>query len=250
MIEATFKDHCMIAKRQAPNQLSKFNPRNPQRARSPVWLIGIVLLLALYSVAQPWLNRQFGWELPAFWVADSDSKRPDNPSSPSRSDKLSVPQDAGVEASEASRDATTTSTATSTATSAKNSAETFLEKIAEQTFRSPAGLLYKRGSEEGHRLKHLERHLRDIPERPGPHGVFRGSMAEFLQAIDDAYLRTMKKASGTSSSRDAGRTILEVQFPREIGFLGGQEGKRKSNPPLRKLKIVLDDDSVITAYPF
>ncbi|AMV31090.1 hypothetical protein VN12_03165 [Pirellula sp. SH-Sr6A] len=230
----------MIAKRQAPNQLSKFNPRNSKRALGPVWLIGMVLLLALYSLAQPWLNRQFGWELPAILVAesDSDSEGGDGPTLPPRTDKMSGPQDATTKATEPSPD------------SSASSPDGFLEKIADQTFRSPAGLLYKRGSAEGHRLKHLERHLRDIPDRPGPHGVFRGSMSEFLQTIDSAYVRAQKKEPGTSKSKDTGRTILEVPFPRDIGFLGGQEGKRKSNPPLRKLKIVLEDDSVISAYPF
>jgi hypothetical protein len=37
---------------------------------------------------------------------------------------------------------------------------------------------------------------------------------------------------------------------REIGFKGGQEGNQKNHPKLYKIKLVLADDRVITAFPY
>lgn len=226
----------MIAKRQAPNQLSKFN------RKSPGWMIGLLLLVVLYAFTQPWLNKKFGWKLPAIPIAETaPNSSPIAKNSPELPPTL-PPADTTAESIPA---AESSPTKVETAT-----VESFLRKIGDQTFRSPAGLIYKRGSAEGHRLKHLERHIRDIPDRPGPHGVFKGSMVEFLQTIDAGYTRARKKEPGTSIENDEGRDVMDIRFPNEIGFLGGQEGKRKGNPPLKRLKIVLDDDSVITAYPF
>lgn len=75
-------------------------------------------------------------------------------------------------------------------------------------------------------------------------------MVEFLQIIDTGYTRAKNKEPGTSTETDEGRDVMNIRFSTEIGFLGGQDGKRKGNPPLKRLKIVLDKDSVITAYPF
>ena len=50
--------------------------------------------------------------------------------------------------------------------------------------------------------------------------------------------------------RDRGRTIFEVDLGRRIGFVGGQTGKRKIRPPARHVRLVLDENRVITAFPF
>ncbi len=39
-----------------------------------------------------------------------------------------------------------------------------LKETGRQRYVSPEGLQYNPGSEEGHRLKHLERHLKDQPD--------------------------------------------------------------------------------------
>jgi hypothetical protein len=234
MIHASFKDKCMIAKRQAPHQRSNFN------RKTPGWMIGLLLVIVLYAFAQPWLNKRLGWNLPAIPIADSSSSPSSNSSTSQPSKPSQPPADSSLDAEPSTADSN----------HADSTAESFLQKVGDQTFRSPAGLVYKRGSAEGHRLKHLERHIRDIPDRPGPHGVFKGSMDEFLRIIDAGYTRAKNKESGTSVKNDNGRDEIDIRFPSEIGFLGGQEGKRKGNPPLKRLKIILDEDSVITAYPF
>ncbi|MCF7960573.1 MAG: hypothetical protein K9M08_07505 [Pirellula sp.] len=126
----------------------------------------------------------------------------------------------------------------------------FLTEIGRNRFESPAGLVYGPGSEEGHRLKHIERHLEDQPKRPGSHGVFEGDMHAFLVAIDDAYSRAKSGDKGTKKIQDEGSTIYEASFKKPIGFLGGQEGGRKRNPPLKQLRVVVRGNSLITAFPF
>jgi hypothetical protein len=125
-----------------------------------------------------------------------------------------------------------------------------LKNAGREVYLSPAGLRYTRGSEEGHRLKHIEKHLKDIPDRPGKHGVFDGDMAQVLRWIDDAYTRGKQGAKGVRKREDDGRTIYEVPFTKPIGFIGGRDGKRDNHPDAKRLRLVVDGDQVITAFPF
>lgn len=117
-----------------------------------------------------------------------------------------------------------------------------------ERYLSPAGLLYTRGSQEGHRLKHLERHIEDDPSRPGSHGVFDGGMEGALAAIDLAYTRA-KSGVKTTVEQEDGRTIYTVDLGKRIGYIGGSEGRRRKNPMARRLRLVVDQNRVITAYP-
>jgi hypothetical protein len=92
--------------------------------------------------------------------------------------------------------------------------------------------------------------LEDQPKRPGSHGVFEGDMHAFLVAIDDAYSRAKSGGKGTKKIQDEGSTIYEASFKKPIGFLGGQEGGRKRNPPLKQMRVVVRGNSLITAFPF
>lgn len=125
-----------------------------------------------------------------------------------------------------------------------------LKDTGREVYVSPAGLRYTRGSEEGHRLKHIEKHLKDIPDRPGKHGVFDGDMAQVLRWIDDAYTRGKQGAKGVRKREENGRTVYEVPFTKSIGYIGGRDGKRDKNPDAKRLRLVVDGDQVITAFPF
>ncbi len=125
-----------------------------------------------------------------------------------------------------------------------------LKDAGREVYISPAGLRYTRGSEEGHRLKHIERHLKDIPDRPGKHGVFDGDMAQVLRWIDDAYTRGQRGAKGVRKREEDGRTVYEVPFTKPIGYVGGRDGKRDKNPDAKRLRLVVDGDRVITAFPY
>ncbi len=125
-----------------------------------------------------------------------------------------------------------------------------LKETGNDVYVSPAGLRYTRGSEEGHRLKHIERHLKDDPKRPGKHGVFEGDMPQVLRWIDDAYTRGKQSAKDVRKYEDDGRTIYEATFSKPIGYVGGRDGGRAKNPEAKRLRLVLDGDRVITAFPF
>jgi len=115
-------------------------------------------------------------------------------------------------------------------------------------FLSPAGLMYGPGSQEGHRLKHVERHTVDDPGRPGSHGVFDGGMAGALATIDKAYRRA-KTGSQVSKQEADGRIIFTVDMGSRVGYVGGSDGRRRKNPLARRVRLVLERNRVITAYP-
>lgn len=114
---------------------------------------------------------------------------------------------------------------------------------------SYAGLRYTKGSLEGHRLDHLRRHDNDIPNRDGPHGVFDGDERRMLAIVDEAYWLVKQNDPAAMIRRDGNRTICTVDFKRRIGFVGGSVGNRKGRPPAQHVRLVLEGDRLITAYP-
>ncbi len=242
------------------------------------WVIAIVVAVIAYALVQPALNRKLGWQLPSIAELTNnerkadpvDSKR-DTTADPFQEDEVQENTSPEITPTEKTSTATPPPTPAPierapTPTVPPQSAEgrgnerpeiskpkveeEFLQTIGNEVYRSPAGLVYRRGSAEGHRLKHLERHLEDQPTRPGSHGVFNGDLNEFLRKIDDAYTRAKKKDKGTKQYTDEGRTVYEASFSGSIGYLGGQEGKRRKTPKLNRLRVVVDRDAVITAFPF
>ncbi|MEM6688723.1 MAG: hypothetical protein AAF664_04800 [Planctomycetota bacterium] len=124
----------------------------------------------------------------------------------------------------------------------------FLREVGSQRYMSPGGLLYTPGSAEGHRLKHVARHIEDQPSRPGKHGVFDGGMEKALLVIDRAYERAQKKQRTTTFKED-GRIIHTVDMGSRVGFIGGREGNQKRKPMARRVRLVLDGNRIITAFP-
>lgn len=124
-----------------------------------------------------------------------------------------------------------------------------LKKRSGDELVSTAGLRYTRGSQEGHRLKHVQRHDNDMPNRQGSHGVFAGDEAKMLAVIDEAYLLVKKKDPAASIQKDGNRSICTIDLKRNIGFIGGTTGKRKGNPNVQRVKLILEGDRLITAYP-
>jgi hypothetical protein len=214
------------------------------------WAVAIIAAIIVYVPLQPRLNQWFGWNLPSVASLTGDEpakattkKNADaKPSSASKSNESKAPKDESDEDSDLE-------SKTPEKKSPPQSVEDYLTEVGKNRFESPAGLIYKPGSEEGHRLKHIERHLSDMPDRPGSHGVFDGSMVEFLIAIDDTVTRAKQKLKGTSMKEDDGDIAYEAGFDKPIGFLGGETGKRKKNPKVRKMKVIVRDDAVITAFP-
>ena len=235
------------------------------------WAVIIVVAIIAYVLLQPQLNKWFGLSLPSVASLVGDEKQ----TSQKKQEKLDSNEKTSTTKadSKASKAATEEKpdkddsvnkvpTSQPRASQPRASQPTvgadrdsekvhgFLTEIGRNRFESPAGLVYGSGSEEGHRLKHIERHLEDQPKRPGSHGVFEGDMHAFLVAIDDAYSRAKSGVKGTKKIQDEGSTIYEASFKKPIGFLGGLEGGRKHNPPLKQLRVVVRGNSLITAFPF
>jgi hypothetical protein len=123
-----------------------------------------------------------------------------------------------------------------------------LREVGRQRYLSPAGLLYGPGSAEGHRLEHLRRHTKDDPRRSGSHGVFDGDMEGALATIDSAYERA-KSGQRTTKEVDGDRTIYTVDLGKRIGYVGGSSGKRRGNPMARRVRLVVEGNYVVTAFP-
>ncbi len=193
------------------------------------WAVVILGVAIAYVILQPRLNQWFGWSLPSVASMVGDDK-PLAKTTPKKS--------------QANRSNTKDPLEDS------DPLYGFLTEIGRSRYESPAGLVYGPGSEEGHRLKHIAKHLKDQPNRPGSHGVFSGDMKAFLIAIDDAYTRAKKGAKGTTKKDDDGSVVYEVTFEKTIGFIGGEAGEKNKNPEAKKMRLVVRGSNVITAFPF
>lgn len=127
--------------------------------------------------------------------------------------------------------------------------EDYLTETSPDVLVSPAGLVYRSGSAHGHRLKHVIQHAQEDLSKP-IHGVFIGSQTDILRLIDEAYeLSQQRGPPDVEQKQERGRTVITVNLKRKIGYTGGEAGQRDDQPPCRKLKLVLEDKNVITAYP-
>jgi hypothetical protein len=126
-----------------------------------------------------------------------------------------------------------------------------LKEIRTNVFQSSAGLIYRSGSEDGHRLKHVMQHAKDDPQKK-IHGVFDGDGDRniILAVIDEAWVKAKKGGNDVRSNRQNDRQVYTVNLRRRIGYVGGEEGERKDHPECRYLRIVLENDNeVISAFP-
>lgn len=237
---------------------------NVLRVLPAKWIIGLLVAVVLYFFLQPRLNQWFGWSLPSLAAMagnEAPAKNPkltNNKTGSAASKSPAAPKSTAEPKSPSETKPSAVSKSSSTASSGgaaspKQADEDYkyriLKPVGRDRYESPAGLIYAPGSEEGHRLAHIAKHLEDQPERPGSHGVFEGDMASFLVAIDDAYKRARGHAKGTKSRVEDGMTVYEAPFDQTIGYLGGTEGARKRNPKLKKMRLVIRDRNLITAFP-
>ena len=213
-------------------------------------LVAIVGVLLLYLVLQPWISNSFGVDLPGFRDLGTlvGINSPEKPQP-----KGSTPGKPNTSANE-KQAASNGNGKTNRSGAAENSPkgvtlQSFFHKAGRDVYISPAGLRYTRGSKQGHRMKHVLEHAKDSPNRPGSHGVFdANSEVAVFQLLDEAYLQA-KSGRKTKTKREGSRTVYTVDLGRKIGYVGGQSGKRRSHPPARFIRLVIDGEAVITAFP-
>ena len=197
--------------------------KNAIPADKRLWLVvALIVLAAAYVFARPTLERWLGIDLPALVEeVQRVGQGGDNGSEVGAGEPVRQRPD-GFE----------------------------LEQIGRDTWRSPAGLVYTMGPNREHRIDHILRHSLDDPDRPGAHGVFLpGDRISVLQTIDDAWLRGRAGGRGVQRSNEEGKTVLTVDLGRTIGYVGGRDGAGDDHPETTRLKLVVDGDRVITAYP-
>ncbi|TWT97523.1 hypothetical protein [Neorhodopirellula pilleata] len=259
----------------------------PSRKKTKTTATGLVIAILIggYTMFRPAINQATGWNLPAIAQQEASvaatkvaatadraettttspvpSTSKDDPSkpgatknppapraptqrgpladrmSPSKSASARPPTD-GVTADKATTD--------SPPKSDPSLKYGLLREIGPERYLSPAGLLYAPGSAEGHRLEHLKRHTADQPNRPGKHGVFDGGMEGALTTIEKAFEKAKAKQR-TTTEEDGDRTIYTVDMGKRIGYIGGREGNQKRKPMARRIRMVLEGNRVITAFP-
>lgn len=125
-----------------------------------------------------------------------------------------------------------------------------LKKIGRDLYESTAGLRYGPGSREKHRIKHIMRHAKDQPTRPGLHGVFDADKQQaVLAVIDEAWLVAKFRKERAKIRKQGNRTVYTVDMKRRIGYVGGRVGKQRRHPAARHLRLVVEGRNVITAFP-
>lgn len=250
-----------MADTQSGNSLA----RRSGKKKTTVAGLVFAVLIGGYTMFRPAINQATGWNLPAIAnrddrpnrdaaVAQGTETRTDEivQSSPAKSSpaKSSPAKSVSSKTAKASGNQTSaTKPAAATPSGADASLKYgLLQEISRDRFMSPEGLLYTPGSAEGHRLEHLRRHTADQPTRPGKHGVFDGGMEGALKSIEKAYQKA-KAGQRTTKQVDGKRTIYTVDMGKRIGFVGGREGNQKRKPMARRLRMVLEGNRVITAFP-
>lgn len=236
----------------------------------PRWIAAILLSLVAYWWLQPIVNHRFGWKLPSLSSLLQEPTDPAAGNDASVNSKVAETNDvpASLETSphperaepgvisppgNLPKSAGTTSVRPSLTFSREGIPRPLpesLTSLGNDRYRSPAGLVYGRGSEQGHRLKHLARHLEDEPSRPGSHGVFSGDFAQVLGWIDEAYRRGQAGDRRARVRREDEMTIYEFTFEKSIGYVGGQDGNRRNRPSTARLRLVVSGERLITAFPF
>ena len=206
--------------------------------------VTLVLLVAGYIYAQPTLEKWTGLDLPSIGqetsghegVATEERKKPKRASegSPSRSERRDTVAKKEDQGEPARMDA---------------GPKFELKDLGGGRFRSPEGLVYTRSRNE-HRIDHVMRHAKDMPNRNQRHGVFTANdRDDVLFVIDQAYRLIKDGASGVTKEVDDDRNVFVVDMGRKIGYVGGRTGKRSNYPPCHHIKLVLAENRVITAYP-
>lgn len=224
------------------------------------WALALVAALIVYAIAQPFANERFGLSLPsAISLLGEDDGAASGSKSTAQSPEATSPDAKLPSGSENSQSAEAPDSQQASGTSSSVSGEGssnsqlrygLLQETARDDYLSPAGLRYTPMSgDENHRLEHIARHLIDQPQRP-VHGVFDGDMPQVLRWLDEAYTRAKVGAKGVSKKSERGREVYEISFSKPIGYIGGQKGKRQNHPDAKNVRIVLEGNRVITAFPF
>ncbi len=199
-------------------------------------IIGLLLLAGAYHFTRPTLERVLNMQLPSLSQADNNKDRGDSSSGDFKYDAKLPGQN---QKSNSAKD--------SAAGDAGTAVRNWLTSTGDNRYRSPAGLVYTPSRSE-HRIEHVLLHCKDNPSKPA-HGIFLEKGVEVFKLIDEAYELAKAKSSRVQADRSQGKNTYVVEMNRKVGFDGGAKGKRNGGRELKRVKLVLADDRVITAFP-
>lgn len=206
-------------------------------------IFGLLAVAVVYHFSRPTLEKWFGRSLPSI-VQNDDNGGSNDSSSVSYDAKL--PSSSNGTATKGSTETGSPKASSSSGLSPGKAARAWLKDIGGNKYQSPAGLVYTGGRE--HRVDHVLRHCVDDPSKP-THGVFVGDAVEVMKMVDEAY-KIAKSGSGkVDSGNSNGKTTHTVSMGRVVGHTGGKKAKRSGRKELRRIKLVLGDNRVITAFP-
>jgi len=215
------------------------------------WIVGLVVLVVGYIVAQPVLQRSLGIDLPGLedLAKQSQSDPANKPTSSSSGNNAPNRTASNGAASNRAASNGAASNRTLSAPVATGEIAEIVNSNSRKVYTSPAGLRYTGGSQQGHRLRHLMAHAKDAPDRPGQHGVFDDiDPAAVVALVDEAYLQA-QTGRDTRTQREEERTVYDVNMRRRIGYIGGSSGNRRNRPTAKYLRLVVEADRLITAFP-
>lgn len=196
----------------------------------------LIIAATIYTLLQPKLEEWTGLELPD--LGERQTQNQTEARNPSGNTK---PVDDSVKPSNGEK-----------TRGSENETSSFrLERLNASTVQSPAGLQYSVSNREN-RIDHVMRHSVDDPGRDYAHGVFSDSSQDgILELLDKAYELIKSKSSRVQREPkdEEGRIAYTLQMPETIGFVGGKSGSKQGFPKTTRLKLVLDGQRVITAYP-
>jgi len=208
-------------------------------------VFGLLAVAVVYHFSRPTLEKWFNTSLPS--IVQDDNRQADNDRSDNSSNdhnyNAQLPASNSGSGSAKAKDSSGGSSNLSPGKAARN----WLQDIGRNNYKSPAGLIYGGGRE--HRIDHVLLHCKDNPSKP-THGVFVGSAVEVMQMVDEAY--EMAKSGGgkvDTKNEGGGKTTHTCSMGRVVGHTGGKKAKRQGKKELRRIKLVLADDRVITAFP-
>lgn len=214
------------------NVTAKHTPRIPWRR---IFGIALVVVVLGYSYSRPTLERWFNVSLPAI----SGQGQPSDQNSPPRSKPDFDPYKTSLPA---------TASASKSA-SAPVAGKFELKEVGRDRYQTPAGLLYTMGPRGEHRIEHVMRHASDQPNRP-THSVFLADDQDsVLRLIDQAYELAKAKSPRSQYEPSQGNDKYDVDMQRQVGFDGGKKGQRNNHRSLNKVRLILDGNRVITAFP-
>ncbi|WP_075085397.1 hypothetical protein [Mariniblastus fucicola] len=213
-------------------------------------VFGLLAVAVVYHFSRPTLEKWFNTSLPS--IVQDDNRQANNASDDNERDyTASLPDSDANSGSSSSKkkesnDTRVRDTPANNNLSPGQAARNWLQDIGRNQYKSPAGLVYGGGRE--HRVDHVLRHCKDDPSKP-THGVFVGDAVEVMKMVDEAYELAKSGSRKSDSEKSGDKMTYTVSMDRVVGHTGGRKAKRSGRKELRRIKLVLADNRVITAFP-